>query len=96
MAPNTLDKAQLEAPGQLDGTGLPTELGPENSKLFKEWADAVVADDDAKAERLQRMVLFTPGALRATKSAMGADFIRQEGFRTDLADREYGPGWMDK
>lgn len=34
-------------------------------------------------------------AIKATKEMMGADFIR-EYYNTELADKEYGPGWLDR
>lgn len=33
--------------------------------------------------------------LLALKWNLGADFIRQQGLKTDLADEAYGQGWLD-
>jgi hypothetical protein len=33
--------------------------------------------------------------LMSCKDNLGADFIREKGLRTESADAEYGPGWLD-
>lgn len=33
--------------------------------------------------------------LLAIKWTLGADFIREHGLKTDLADEAYGPGWLE-
>jgi len=75
---------------------LPLDVGAENTRLVHAFADAVSAGDDAEADRLRRMALFRPESLMAIKNTLGADHIRQRGYRTDLADRQYGHGWLDR
>ena len=74
----------------------PDDVGPENTKLINAFADAVIADDDEQATRLAKLILFQPESLMAIKIARGAAHIRERGFRTDLADRKYGHGWLDR
>ena len=74
----------------------PATVGPENTRLVHAFTDAVAADDDAEADRLSKLILFRPESLLATKNAFGADFIRQKGLRTDLADAKYGHDWLDR
>jgi hypothetical protein len=75
---------------------LPQDMGPENTRLIQAFADAHLAHDDGETDRIGRTVLFCPESLMATKRALGADYIRQRGWRTDLADRKYGHGWLDR
>ena len=70
--------------------------GPENDRVFRAWMHARFAKDHDEAMRLQRMVLIPAQALRALNGGFGADFVREQGYRTDLADQEYGPDWLDK
>ena len=70
--------------------------GPENDRVFRAMSHAAIAGDYDEAMRLLKLVLMPAQILRATKAAMGADFIREHGYRTDLADQEYGPDWLDK
>jgi hypothetical protein len=74
----------------------PVDVGPENTKLINDHADAFLAGDRAEADRLRRLALFRPESLMALKIAGGADYIREKGYRTDLADRKYGHGWLDR
>ena len=64
--------------------------------MINAFADAVIADDDEEATRLAKLILFQPESLMAIKIARGAVHIRERGYRTDLADRKYGHGWLDR
>ena len=74
----------------------PDDVGPENTQLINDFCDACEAGDDAEADRLRRLALFRPESLMAIKIARGADHLRERGYRTDLADRKYGHGWLDR
>ena len=74
----------------------PDVEGPENDRVFRAWMHALFAKDHDEAMRLQRMALIPAQALRAIKLAGGAEFIREQGYRTDLALQEYGPDWLDR
>ena len=75
---------------------LPQDAGSENTKLVHAFAEAVVAGDNAEADRLRKLALFRPESLMAIKMTRGAEHLRQRGYRTDLADRKYGHGWLDQ
>ena len=70
--------------------------GPENDRVFQAMSHAAIAKDHEEIRRLQRMALIPAQALRAIKLAGGAEFIREQGYRTDLAEQEYGPDWLDR
>ena len=74
----------------------PDDVGPENTQLINAYMDAVIAGDTGEAERLEKLALFRPESLMAIKNAWGADHVRACGYRTDLADRKYGHGWLDQ
>ena len=74
----------------------PDVEGPENDRVFQAMSHAAIARDYVEAARLLRMALIPAQALRAIKLAGGADFIREQGYRTDLAEQEYGPDWLDR
>lgn len=74
----------------------PVDVGPENTKLINAFTDAVIAADDEEAARLAKLILFRPESLMAIKIARGAAHIRERSYRTDLADRKYGHGWLDQ
>ena len=46
--------------------------------------------------KYRRLIKLTPGSLMAMKITCGADFIRENGYNTEYADAEYGPGWLDR
>lgn len=83
-----MDDQKLDVP--------PGDVGTENTRLINAFGDACMAGDDAEADRLRRLALFRPESLMALKIANGADHIRKRGYRTDLADRKYGHGWLDR
>ena len=83
-----MDDQKLDVP--------PDDVGPENTRLINAFSDACMAGDDAEADRLRRLALFRPESLMAIKIARGADHVRKRGYRTDLADRKYGHGWLDR
>lgn len=51
--------------------------------------------DYEEAERQLLKIRIDPGVLMATKELEGADFVRQH-YNTELADKKYGPGWLDE
>ena len=52
-------------------------------------------DREAAREALGRLK-FEPWSLLILKRRFGADFVRQGGYNTTLADQEFGPDWLDK
>ena len=83
-----MDDQKLDVP--------PDDVGRENTRLINAFSDACEAGDDAEVDRLRRLALFRPESLMALKIANGSEYIRQRGFRTDLADRKYGHDWLDR
>jgi len=65
-------------------------------RLALQLNDAVIADDDAEVDRMMRRIAMPASVLSALKTGMGADWIRSRGLRTDLADAEFGHGWLDR
>jgi len=72
------------------------EDGPLNWEVVMAWTDARLANDHEEEQRLHKMVLFTAKCLRVIKRTSGADHIIEQEYRTDLADLEYGPDWLDR
>lgn len=64
-------------------------------ELVGEILEAEREGDYALAAKLKKVLAPPPEVLLAVKRAMGADWIRERGYDTRRADREYGPGWLD-
>ena len=64
--------------------------------LFDQMVDAVITDNFEEADRLSRLIEFSPESLMAVKIAMGADHVKASGLRLGRADRRYGSGWLDR
>ena len=62
----------------------------------REYEDALRRGDREEADRLRPTVKFEACSLKATKRLFGADYIRRKGYNTEKADREFGPGWLDR
>ena len=54
------------------------------------------AGDYGESARLFSMQIFSAANLAACKRAFGADWIREQGLDTRLADAEFGEGWLDR
>ena len=68
----------------------------ENGRYLVEFNAARKAgDEDASWAWLARAEM-PAHALRFLKHRRGAEFIREMGFDTTLADQEYGEGWLDE
>ena len=50
--------------------------------------------DEAAVYRQQLIVPAT--ALMAAKKSMGADWVREQGLRTETAEAKYGKNWLDQ
>ena len=58
--------------------------------------DCIAGKSDVPETELWPKIRLVPGVLKVMKEDHGADYIREMGFNTELADQEYGPGWLDE
>ena len=52
--------------------------------------------DRAGELALNKKLLVPAESLMAAKRSMGADWVRERGYNTRLADEKYGEGWLDR
>ena len=67
-----------------------------NVDLILRQHAAMDAGDKAEAGRLFALQVLDADIFLTCKRIMGADWIRQRGLDTHLADAAYGPGWLDE
>ena len=53
-----------------------------------------VGDVEAQA-RLAPIIPWAPESLRYWKRVRGREYLRRFGFNTELAEKAYGPGWLE-
>ena len=63
--------------------------------LVESGAAGQSGDDDASWAWLARARL-PAHSLRFLRWELGSDFIKEKGFDTTLADKEFGKGWLDR
>ena len=68
----------------------------ENGILAAESGAAIEAGDVETSWAWMARSEMPAHALRFLKWQRGAEFIREKGFNTIRADREYGEGWLDR
>ena len=68
----------------------------EKLQVMSDYMDAMNRDDEEAMRRILPTIKFHPETLKLLKALQGADFIREEGYNTELADKEYGPDWLDR
>ena len=61
-----------------------------------EYFRAMRRKDKEEMERLFPKVKFEAESLMLFKNEYGAEFIRENGYNTEKADKKYGPGWLDR
>ena len=59
-------------------------------------ADADERGDKEEASRLRRQFAPQAEVLMSMKEIAGADCVRRIGWDTRHADKEFGPGWLDR
>ena len=69
---------------------------PEGLQVIHQMQKARDRGDNETYHRLQRRLKIPAESLMAAKRTMGADWIRERGLRTELADAKYGPDWLDR
>lgn len=63
--------------------------------VIGDMLDAKDRGDEAEFGRLIRQLHVPAYTLMALKECGYADYIRERGLNTELADAEYGAGWLD-
>ena len=58
--------------------------------------EARMRGDRAAVLALYKKVIVPAETLRAAKECSGADWVREMGYDTRLADEKYGEGWLDR
>lgn len=67
-----------------------------NGKLLHLVGEAERRGDEETARELRKKVVYPADALLAAKINLGADWIRNEGLRTETAEKKYGKDWLDR
>lgn len=67
-----------------------------NGQLLHRVGEAMRMGDEQAAWELRKQVIYPAEALLAVKRNMGADWIREQGFRTETAEAKYGKDWLDR
>ncbi|MGI9323542.1 MAG: hypothetical protein ACR2PJ_08190 [Pseudomonadales bacterium] len=70
-------------------------LTKEELQAARDFNAALKRGDREAAKKHFKKIRIVPHAVKATKEILGADYIR-ENYNTELADKEYGPGWLDR
>ena len=73
-----------------------TQKLTEEQQLTDDFLVAVRQRDFEEIDRLMRKIKFPACHLMAGKKLFGAEFIRKHGYDTELADKRYGPDWLDR
>ncbi len=71
-------------------------LDEEEQQAMRDMSNAMDRNDKEAQRKLWPKIKAMPHSLKAAKKLLGADYIRQKGFNTELADKEFGPGWLDE
>ena len=64
-------------------------------EILDRIGEALNRGDDQELAELFREWAPPAQVLWSAKKIMGAQWVRERGFDTSRADREYGPGWLD-
>ena len=73
-----------------------TQAGSENLVCVAESQRAALAGDDDTSWAWLARTVAPAHVLMSLKEGMGAQFIREHGFNTKLADAAYGANWLDR
>ena len=71
-------------------------MDADDLQALHDYGDAVEKGDRAASSAAIRRIKIDPITLKGMKMFLGADVIREMGLNTELADKEYGPGWLDR
>lgn len=65
-------------------------------QAIDDYIEAMRRDDEEEMARLRKVINWDACSLAAMKDLHGPDFIRERGYNTKKADKEFGPGWLDR
>ena len=71
-------------------------MDEEDERALRDYTEACERDDDAAAHRAICRIKLSPPTLMMVKEVEGAEAIREAGYNTTLADKEFGPDWLDR
>ena len=71
-------------------------LDAEDIQAIHDHGDAMDRGDREAARAAFRRLKIDPWTLWFLKKRRGADYIREAGYNTTLADQEFGPDWLDR
>ena len=71
------------------------EISPD-LQILSDFVAALATDNDQEIGRLRKLIPAAPEPLIAMKQCFGAEYVREKGYRTDLAEERYGHGWLDR
>ncbi len=72
------------------------EEAKEDLANIRKYCKAELKDDYELADEFFKKIRIDPEILVLLKYNDGADYIRQFGYNTTLADRAYGSDWLDR
>lgn len=70
-------------------------MDEEDRQALSDYDEARNRDDMDAAFAAMRRFKASPPMLKALKKTLGADYVRRH-HNTTLADKEFGPGWLDR
>ncbi len=68
----------------------------EEDQAVMDYVYAIRRRDLEEADKLVRKIKFPACCLMAGKKLFGADFMRENGYDTEEADKRFGPDWLDR
>ena len=80
----------------MSGVELTQEETNERIDQVAEFTKALNNGDEEAAADLRTKIKWPAWSLMSGKKVLGADYIRKKGYNTELADRKFGTGWLDR
>ena len=71
-------------------------MDAEDEKALDEFIEACDRHDHDGVRRAICKIKLSPPTLMMVKQVEGAEVIRRRGYNTTLADKEFGPDWLDR
>lgn len=93
--PERAAKVKATVKARIAAAGAET-MHEKNRAIMSDMLEALGRGDDAEFTRLFSTLEISPAVAMHVKRAFGAASIREIGMRTDRAEAEFGPGWLDE